>query len=190
MKRIFIITLIATLANFFSASAQYSEDSPADRIDSEGNTVHHCYFMTAQYKFSDFDYFKESGFYGIDVVFTSISHWGPLHIGGNFGLAINNGLLKGGNSFLTDFGPSVRYDIIQHAFINIPINVFYSKTWNDEKNEYVSEEYSGWGLRIAPSLHFFLTDRLGLFLGPQMVMGFKSGEKTTFGGQFGISYSF
>lgn len=185
MKKTFIITLIATLANFFSVSAQYSEDSPGDRIDSEGNTVHHWFFCTAQYQFSDFDYFKESGNYGLGMVITSISHWGPLHVGANVNFSINSGLVDNSGCII-DFGPSARVDITKDVFINIPFNAVCYVTFPKGS----TDTETSWGAKISPSIHAFITDRLGLFLGPQMVMGFKSGEKTTFGGQFGISYSF
>lgn len=192
MKKTIIITIITALANFFTASAQYSDDTPGNRMDADGNIVHHSMFEVAQYQFSDFDTFKESGCYGLGLVFTSFSHWGALHVGANANFSVNYGLNKGIGGCIVDFGPSARYDIVQNAFINIPVNVVYTKMWTDDNtgSSSSSKESSAWGMRIAPSLHFFLTDRFGLYLGPQVVFGFKSGEKTTFGGQLGISYAF
>lgn len=174
MKKFLLLLVIAATA--LTASAQ-------DRTDSHGNTVKHAMFEVVQYQIGDFDFSKESGSYGLGMVVTSISHWDRFHVGANVNFSINNGLADPSGCII-DFGPSVRYDLGEHILVNMPVNAVCSTTF------YKGDSETKWGARIAPSLHVFLSDRFGIFAGPQMTLSFESGSEPSFGIQAGLSYAF
>lgn len=152
------------------------------RIDSDGNTVYHPYFAVAEYQIGDFDYVKESSCYGLGIVASSISHWGIFHVGANVNFSINAGLCDPWGCII-DFGPSARIDINKNFFVNIPVNAVCGVSFPEGSTDTETE----WGGKIAPSLHAFISDRFGLFVGPKVQFG--SGS-TSFGMQAGLSYAF
>lgn len=159
-------------------------DDPAYRIDSDGNPVYHSFYCVAQYQIGDFDFAKESGFYGLGMVVSSFSHWGRFHLGFNINLSINAGLVDDWGMDV-DFGPSMRVDISKHVFVNMPIDAVCVATFPDG-----GDTQTDWGAKIAPSLNVFATDRFGLFVGPQVMFSFSGDSDATFGLVAGLSYAF
>lgn len=155
------------------------------RTDSDGNTVYHPFAAVAQYQMGDFEFAKESGSYGLGLVFSSISHWGRFHVGANVNCYINDGFVDN-SSFIVDFGPSTRVDINRDLFVNIPVNAVCIATFP----EGTTDTETAWGARIAPSLHAFISDRFGVFAGPQISFGFSDASSCAFGMQAGVSYAF
>lgn len=155
------------------------------RIDSDGNTVHQPLFAVAQYQMGDFDIAKESGSYGLGLVASSISHWGKFHVGGNINFSINAGFVDDWGCIF-DFGPSARYDITDRVFVNMPVNAVCVVTFPEGE----TDSKTNWGAKIAPSLHAFLSERVGIFAGPQVSFAFSGGSSTAFGFQAGLSYIF
>lgn len=152
-----------------------------DRVDTNGNTVHHSLFAVAQYQIQDFEFAKESGAYGVGLAVTSMSHWGILHVGGNVNMSLNAGLMKPWG-MMFDFGPSARIDINKNFLINIPIDASVMVSY--PKGE---DTKTSWGAKISPALHGFVTDEFGLFVGPQLSIW---SSNATIGMVAGLSYSF
>lgn len=177
MKKI-LLALVAVMAAVTSGSAQ-------TRIDSDGNTVYHPVFVVAQYQMGNFDYAKESGAYGLGVVASSISHWGRFHLGANVNFSINAGFVDDWGC-IVDFGPSARLDINEHFFVNVPVNAICCVTFP----EGTTDTETAWGVKIAPSIHAFVSDRIGIFAGPLVSIGFSDGSDASFGFQAGLSYAF
>lgn len=173
MKKLFF--LIVAILCFVDVNAQ-------TRTDSNGDTVHHHFFVVAEYQMRDFEFAKESGCYGLGLVFNSISHWGIFHVGANVNFSINTGFVDD-TSCIADFGPSVRLDLNRNFFVNIPVNAICEAITPEGS----TEMETSWGAKIAPSLHAFLSDRFGLYVGPQVQFG---SDATSFGMQAGLSYSF
>lgn len=174
-KTIFIV--LAVVSAVLSISAQ-------NRTDSDGNTVYHHFFAVAQYRMDDFEFAKESGSYGLGLVVSSLSHWGRFHVGANVNYSINAGIIDDWGCII-DFGPSARIDINNHFFVNVPVNAACVVTFPEGS----TDTDTSWGARIAPSIHAFISDRFGLFAGPQVCFGF-DGSSASFGMQAGISYAF
>lgn len=175
MKKI-AVALVTIVMAVVSANAQY-------RIDSEGNKVYHPFFAVAEWQMADFDIAKESSAYGLGLVFTSISHWDKFHVGANVNFSVNAGLLDDWGC-IVDFGPSVRYDISNRIFVNMPVNATCYVTYP----EGTTDTETSCGAKIAPSLHAFLSDKFGVFVGPQVSFAFSGGSEASFGFQAGISY--
>lgn len=152
------------------------------RIDSDGNTVYHPFFVVAEYQIGNFDYAKESGCYGLGLVASSISHWGIFHVGANVNCSLNAGLIDPWG-LVVDFGPSARIDINKNFFVNIPVNAVCGVSFP----EGTTDIETNWGAKIAPSIHAFISDRIGLFVGPKVSFG--SGS-TSIGMQVGLSFGF
>ncbi len=178
MKKLKLILYFASIVTMLSASAQ-SRTNADGRDD---NTVQHPISMVAQYQMGDFEYTKESGSYGIGVVASSISHWGIFHVGANLNLSINAGFVDNWGCII-DFGPSARVDINNRFFVNMPVTAVCNVMFPEGKDSETS-----WGARMAPSIHAFLSDQVGLFAGPQLNFGFSDGSNVAFGFQAGISY--
>lgn len=173
-----VIIFLAVLTATLSGAAQ-------NRIDSDGNTVYHPFFAVAQYQMGDFEFAEQSGSYGLGLVASSISHWGRFHVGANVNFSINAGFVDNWGCII-DFGPSARVDINNRFFVNVPVNALCHVTFPEGS----TDTETAWGARIAPSIHAFLTDRFGLFAGPQVSFGFSDGSSVSFGMQAGISYAF
>ena len=176
MKKFLLLLVIAATA--LTASAQ-------DRTDSHGNIVKHDMFEVAQYQIGDFDAAKTTGCYGLGLVTTSLSHWDRFHVGAAVSFSLNYGLADD-DGCIVDFGPSVRYDLGEHIFVNVPVTAVCVATFP----EGTTDTKTKWGARIAPSLHVFLSDKFGIFAGPQMSLSFESGSEASFGLQAGLSYAF
>lgn len=167
--------MFVTMLGILSANAQ-------SRTDSDGNTVYHPFFAVAQYQIGDFEYAKESGAYGLGLVASSISHWGIFHVGANVNFSINAGLIDPWGCII-DFGPSARIDINKNFFVNIPVNAVCGVSFP----EGTTDTETNWGAKISPAIHGYITDRFGLYAGPQVSFG--SGS-TSFGMVAGLSYAF
>lgn len=155
------------------------------RTDSEGNVVHHPFYAVAQYQMGDFEYAKLSSSYGFGIVYSSISHWGRFHVGANLNLSINAGVVDDWGMII-DFGPSARIDIVDHFFVNIPVNVVCGVTFPEGS----TESHTTWGGRIPVLANYFFTERFGLYAGPQLNFAFTSGSSASIGMQCGIAYAF
>ncbi len=159
--------------------------SAQERIDSDGNTIYHPFFAVAQYQMGDFEYAEGSGSYGLGLVASSISHWGRFHVGANVNFSINAGFVDNWGCII-DFGPSARVDINNRFFVNMPVNAVCNVMFPEGS----TDTDTSWGARISPSIHAFLSDRFGLFAGPQLGLGFTGSSEASFGFQAGISYAF
>jgi len=177
MKKI-VLTVVMCIITALSLNAQH-------RTDSDGNTVYHPFFAVAQYQMGDFEFAKESGSYGLGLVCSSISHWGRFHVGANVNFSVNAGFVDD-CSCIVDFGPSARVDINKHFFINVPVNALCIIAFPEGS----TDTETSWGARVAPSIHAFLSDRFGVFAGPQISFGFSDASSCAFGMQAGVSYSF
>ncbi|MDE7437989.1 MAG: LysM peptidoglycan-binding domain-containing protein [Muribaculaceae bacterium] len=160
-----------------------NSDKKRGRIDSEGNLIRHSFFVKALYEMNNFDYAKESSWYGVGMSASSIAHWGAFHVGGDLAFLINAGVVKDWGCCV-EFGPSARVDITENIFINMPIDVVCVVSF-DKGNSHAS-----WGGRLAPALHLALSDSFGIFAGPQMNFAFASGSKAAFGMVAGIAFQF
>lgn len=152
--------------------------------DSEHEEGLHKAFVVAQYQLGDFREAKYTSCYGLGLVFPTIHHWGPIHVGANLNFSINAGIVDDWGCII-DFGPSVGFDIDENVFVNIPVDARCDVTFPEG-----SDTQTNWGMQIAPALHVFLTKKFGIFVGPQMTIGFASGSKPAFGLVAGLSYEF
>ena len=173
MKKVLLLTVLCMGA--ISANAQ-------TRQDADGNTVHHPFFAVAQYQMGDFDMAKYSSSYGVGMMATSISHWGAIHVGANVNFGINAGIMDDWGCII-DFGPSVRVDISKSCFVNMPIDAVCVCTFPEGS----TDTETTWGAKLAPAIHLFASDRLGIFAGPQFTFG---NGVTNVGMVAGLSYSF
>lgn len=174
MKK-FLLLIVAMVA-FSAAPASAAE------TDNGENEVSHAVFASAQYYMGDFDVAKQSSWYGLGLYATSACHWGGFHIGGNFGLSINNGIVHSSDSgMMFCFGPSFRADFSKHFFLNVPINAVCFVLFPDGNTK------SHWGGKVAPSFYGFFNDRVGIFAGPNVTFN-KNGS--SFGMQAGLSICF
>lgn len=178
LKKSFVLLMLAVLTVSIPSSAQ-------TRTDSDGNTVYHPFFAVVQYQMGDFEYPEGSGSYGLGLVASSISHWGRFHVGANVNFSINAGFVDDWGCII-DFGPSARVDINKRFFVNIPVSAVCNVTF--PKGSTNTE--TAWGARISPSIHAFISNRFGIFAGPQVSFGFSDGSEVSFGFQAGISYAF
>lgn len=161
-------------AQLVSQSQSTSVDAP--KQESEQETV----FYTLQYQANDLDWLKESGSYGFGAMFTSFANWGRFHVGCNFQMGFNFGLVDSDYSaFVLDFGPSLRFDISDNVFINMPVDATYTKVTR-----------GAWGMRISPSLHYRFSRAIGIYLGPQFNRGFNDGGESNIGAQVGLTIVF
>ena len=176
MKKVILLILVAVLG-ITSAKA-------TSRTDSEGNTIDQALFAVAEYQMGNFDYPKDSSWYGVGMVASSISHWGRFHVGANINFLINAGVADDWGCII-DFGPSVRVDIVKNVFVNMPVDVVCVATFPEGS----SDTHTSWGARIAPSLHVFLSKKFGIYAGPQVTFGL-GGSSAQFGMQAGLSCSF
>lgn len=149
------------------------------------DTVYHPIFAVAQYLMGDFKSAKTSGAYGLGIVASSISHWGRFHVGANVNFLINAGFVDDWGCIIS-FGPSARIDINKSFFVNIPVNAICSVTFPDGS----TDTETTWGASIAPCIHAFISEKFGIFVGPQLSVPFSSGSKAVFGFQAGLSYAF
>ena len=145
----------------------------------------HPFFVVAQYQMGDFNVAKESGWYGLGMVASSIVHWGSFHIGADVNFLIDAGFVDDWGCKI-DFGPSVRFDIADNIFVNIPVNAVCIATFPEGSTDTKTD----WGAMIAPSFYAFFSEKFGLFAGPQATFSFKSGSEPSFGFVAGLSYSF
>lgn len=191
MKKLLSILCVVSLSQtgIITAHAQ-------SRTDNSGNEVWHHMFASAQFQMTDFDNAKISSSYGVGLTITSLSHWGRFHVGADVNFGINAGLAES-TGCIIDFGPSARIDICKHVFVNIPVNAMCITNYNEyvpgeegEEIEDNGESTTNWGMKIMPSIYGFITDRFGVFAGPQVCIPFESRYDTTFGFQAGISYAF
>lgn len=168
----------------------YSKEEPASgnyRIDSNGDTVLHYMYYGAQYDLMSFKTGKSST-YGAFLSVSSFSHWGCFHLGAELSMLINAGVIDNwGVGF--DFGPSMRVDITDNVFVNIPVNVRMAKVWYEydvnsgiDPDDFKDSE-TNWGAVIKPSLYFFPSGKFGMFIGPQLTIF----DKCEFGMQAGIA---
>lgn len=141
-------------------------------------------FLTAQYNVGDTKYMKESGIYGISLVLSSIGTWDKFHVGGNVNYGLNAGLVDPWGCKI-DFGPSVRYDIGERCFINMPVDVSCFVLFPEGS----TDTDTSWGMSITPTLYGFFTKNFGIFAGPQLNVGFSGGDPT-FGFVAGLAFSF
>ena len=173
----FLLSFIVTATTIFASVAQ-------TRTDSNGAEVFQPLFFVAEYQLGDFDIAKQSSSYGVGLVMSSASHWGKFHVGANMCFSINAGLAES-TGCIIDFGPSVRFDIAEKFFVNMPINAVCMVNYIDG-----GDSKTSWGAKIAPSIHAFVSRKVGLFVGPQVTFPFTSNAKTSVGLQAGISYSY
>lgn len=150
------------------------------RTDSNGETVYHCMAAKAIYMMGDFDVAKESSWYGVGVESSSISHWGFFHVGANVDFILNAGIVDDW-SCSGMFGPSVRFDLAQNVFINMPINAVFTCDFSE------SDTKTYWAARMAPALNVYFSNRFGIFAGPQVSFDFE-GSDATFGMYAGLTF--
>lgn len=142
------------------------------RIDTNNEVVTHYMFYGAQYDLLTFKSAKSS-LYGVFWSISSLSHWGRFHVGADLSMRINAGIIDDWG-YGCDFGPSVRVDITDNVFVNMPVNARMAKVWNNydvNSGESVDEHKdsrTSWGAVIKPSIYFFPAPKFGLFIGPQL----------------------
>lgn len=167
--------------NVSSTESSYTLSNKDYKERASEKDVLHEHFIVAQYQLGDFRDAKYTSCYGIGVMFTSFTHWNSVHLGANMNILVNKGYDDNWGS-LIDFGPSVRIDLSENLFVNIPLDVRCVATFPDSDIE------TNWGLQLAPALHVFLSQKFGIFIGPQTTIGFDSGSKPSFGLVAGLSF--
>lgn len=153
------------------------------RTDNDGIPVYYPFFVSAMYEMGDFEYPKYSSSYGLGLYFTSISHWGNVHVGADVNFTTNAGIIKDWGCAIA-FGPSIRFDIINNIYVNIPINAICGFSFEGTKTD------TNWAVKIAPSLHCFFSKNCGIFLGPQTGVAFIENSSIGVGFQAGLTFIF
>lgn len=175
MKK-FLVLLIGAI---LSVGAYASE---AYRIDTDGNKIYHPFGVHAIYEMQDFDYAKESSYYGLGMEWSSISHWGFFHLGCNLDMLINAGVIKNWGMKI-NFGPSMRFDIGRHFYVNMPLDAVCYCIWPEGS----TKTETSWAAQVSPSIYGLLSDRVSIFAGPHLTTDF---DNTSFGMQAGINICF
>lgn len=188
MKLKSILTAAILLISCLPGMAQY-------RIDRKGEKVNHWLMADFRLQMLNFAAGSESIAYGIGIKDTSITHWGWFHIGVEADFALDAGLHKYWGYNL-GFGPSFRFDLSDKIFLNVPLEGAYLHAVKYEHYGYPYYERSTrffWGGKITPTLYCFASERVGLFVGPQMMLlGNENSYECSIylGAQLGVSYSF
>ena len=117
---------------------------------------------------------------------TSVAQWDNFHVGSFLSFGANYGLtpIDDNEGLLVKFGPSARLDLTDNIYINLPVLVNVLSTSPEGSTKYE------WGMSIIPTLHLFMTEKVGIFAGVQSIFSFKSNSDTNFGVRFGLSYAF
>lgn len=172
------------MKNFFSsallllAGLSISQTALAD--DSATLPERHA---SVQFSSYDFDHVKETGSYGGALYITSIGQWDKFHVGGNVSFGVNAGLVDDWGCQV-EFGPSVRYDLGNRFFVNLPVNALCFAISSKES----TSTHTEWGLTVTPTLNAWITPKFGVFAGPKMTMDFEN--DATFGFVAGVSFAF
>lgn len=174
-----IIILVVFLSLLCSANAQNAVPQQRE--------IPHSVLLDLEYQIKDFKETKFSGCYGFSVSQTSFANKGNLHLGANFHMDCNAGLVSD-SGLLFELGPSGRCDISKDCFINAPLNVVCAVTSYTINSK--TETQVDWGMRLAPSLYYFFSKPVGLFVGPQLFIPFYKNANASFGMQAGVSISF
>lgn len=177
-----IITLIVAFSSFGCTFAQ-STTEPTD------DSVPFDVVLDLEYQLRSFKDAKYSGSYGFGVNKTSFDNnrSKKFHIGADFHMNINAGIVDN-FSMIYELGPSFRYDVSNNCFINTPLNIICYVGSHEEGNERKTDVT--WGLRLAPSLYYFFSKRVGIFAGPQLWVPFVKNTDVEFGLQTGVAISF
>lgn len=171
--------MVTFLSLLCSANAQ-------NAVPQQGE-IPHAVLLDLEYQIKDFKSAKSSGCYSFSVNATSIAHKDNLHLGANFHMGTNAGLASE-SGLLFELGPSGRCDISKDCFINVPLTVVCAVTSYSVNLK--TETQVDWGMRLAPSLYYFFSKPVGLFVGPQLFIPFRENSNASFGMQAGVSISF
>ncbi len=135
-----------------------------------------------QFQSLSFENFGESGFYGCGTSIMSIGEgFGRSHIGFDFHTSANYGLSDFAEGVLLEIGPSYRYDLGEHIFVNVPVNCMFAMLSHDKK------DMNSWMMKIAPTL--YMGGKVRLFVGPQWCYNF-TGSDSSFGLRVGLAVCF
>lgn len=139
-------------------------------------------FFEFQFQTLSFENFGESGFYGFGTSITSIGDgFGRSHIGFDFHTSANYGLSDFAKGVLFEIGPSYRYDLGEHFFLNVPVDCMYALLSHGE------QDMNSWMMKVAPTL--YMGGKVRLFVGPQWCYNF-TGSDSTFGLRVGLAFGF
>lgn len=148
--------------------------------------IPHQGLFSIYYLISNFSQSKESGSYGFQGDITSLTHRNNTHIGFSWGVSTNLGLVDSPSAIIS-LGPSVRFDITENIFFNLPVIASMGITYSTgESNR--TESKTSWAIRVAPSFYFFFSEGCGVFLAPQACIGLQSGSETTYGMACGLTF--
>ncbi len=153
------------------------------RIDANGEVVYHPVDAHAIYMMGSFEEVKLSSKYGIGLKGSSISHWGRFHVGADLNFLINAGIVDDFGCMVT-FGPSLRFDLADHFFIDMPVNAAVYCEWP----EGTTDTKTTWFAIVNPTLHAYFNSRIGIFAGPMVSFDFSGGDPS-FGMTAGLTYS-
>lgn len=154
------------------------------RVDINGEVVYHPFDARAVYLMMDFDTPDYSSNYGLGMQVSSISHWGKIHVGADLNFLINAGVVDDWGCLVT-FGPSLRLDLGDHFFINMPVDAAVRLTFPEGS----TDTETTWFAIVNPCIHAYFNSRFGIFAGPQVAFDF-SGSDPSFGMTAGLCYSF
>ncbi len=165
---------------------QHTPQTTATTNDDTTSHATHPFFCSASYECLDWDAFKNSGYYSLAIEATSVAQWDNFHVGSFLSFGANYGLtpIDDNEGLLVKFGPSARLDLTDNIYINLPVLVNVLSTSPEGSTKYE------WGMSIIPTLHLFMTEKVGIFAGVQSIFSFKSNSDTNFGVRFGLSYAF
>lgn len=183
LSRISALLFVVTLFGTFNAKAQQVAGTPTTVPSTVKEEVDHNVILNLMYQMCDFDAPKLSGLYGFNVTGTSFYHNGNIHVGANFSILTNYGIVNDGG-LAYGLGPNFRFDLTKNVFINIPLDVMLGIAYHTEDLE--SKTDTSWGFNIAPSIYAFFSKNLGVFIGP----GVTFAKSSSVGMQCGVAISF
>lgn len=159
--------------------SQANANNQASDMDFESQRKTTMYEIT--YAASSFEDVKLSGSYGLSwtmlpweiapKIYAGI-HFSPLNF--NYGLSdFNYDEIR--------FGPAIGYYFTPKLFISMPLDVLCDVYFGDD-----DETKTSWGLALAPSI--YIGSKGGVFLGPQLSIGFSGDSKVSCGFRAGIYF--
>lgn len=136
------------------------------------------------YSASSFDDVKLSGSYGFSGTILPWKLVNRLYIGIHFSaLNFNFGLVDSEYASCDiKFGPALGYYFTETTFVSMPINIVCNVNPEGKSDK----TRTAWGMQVSPSI--YLGKNFGIYIGPQLTIGFSEGSKANIGFKAGVYF--
>lgn len=157
--------------------------APEHTTQAEDNANSPNALLQLIFQCGSFENIDTSSCYGIGGLF-NFKSLGKLRIEGAFNISWNWGLApEVGEGCIINIGPGIGYEITPTVFISAPVMATCAVTFSGEENS----AKTGWGMRINPAINVMLTEKLAIFAGPSLSIGFSGKSSADVGFNAGFS---